>query len=41
VFRPGQETLSFGFGSGIVVEPGDEIVIATANGGGWGAPKGA
>jgi N-methylhydantoinase B len=32
------ERLSFGFGSGVIVEPGDEIVISTANGGGWGAP---
>ena len=27
------------FVSGLTVEPGDEIVISTANGGGWGAPR--
>jgi N-methylhydantoinase B len=26
------------FASGVIVEPGDEILIRTANGGGWGAP---
>jgi N-methylhydantoinase B len=36
VYRSDGERLRFGFGSGVIVEPGDEIVISTANGGGWG-----
>lgn len=36
VVRSNGETFSVAFTSGIVVEPGDEIVIRTANGGGWG-----
>jgi len=31
------ERLDIGFASGVRVEPGDEILIETANGGGWGA----
>ena len=29
------------FASGVVIEPGDEIQIRTANGGGWGDPDSA
>ena len=32
---------SHAFASGLVVEPGDEILISTANGGGWGDPSDA
>ena len=35
--RTGQRE-AYAFVSGLVVEPGDEIVIGTANGGGWGKP---
>jgi N-methylhydantoinase B len=28
---------TYAFVSGLVIEPGDEILIDTANGGGWGA----
>ncbi|MCY0154763.1 hydantoinase B/oxoprolinase family protein [Hoeflea alexandrii] len=31
---------SYAFVSGLVIEPGDEITISTANGGGWGKPTG-
>ena len=27
---------AYAFVSGLIVEPGDEILIGTANGGGWG-----
>lgn len=29
----------YSFTSGLVIEPGDEILISTANGGGWGEPN--
>ena len=29
---------AYAFVSGLIVEPGDEILIGTANGGGWGKP---
>ena len=29
---------AYAFVSGVVIEPGDEILIGTANGGGWGKP---
>lgn len=38
VIRASGERHGLAFASGVVVEPGDEIVIATANGGGWGNP---
>lgn len=36
VIRGGKRT-DYAFASGLVIEPGDEIMISTANGGGWGA----
>jgi N-methylhydantoinase B len=36
VIRRGGERQDLAFASGIAIEPGDEIVIRTANGGGWG-----
>lgn len=36
VIRAGERT-DYAFASGLVIEPGDEIRISTANGGGWGA----
>ncbi len=36
IIRAGGDVESHSFVSGLVVEPGDEIVIHTANGGGWG-----
>lgn len=35
VVRSNGDRQEFAFASGVVVEPGDEIVISTANGGGW------
>jgi N-methylhydantoinase B len=35
--RANGEARSISFASGVVVSPGDAIVISTANGGGWGA----
>lgn len=36
VIRGNGETLRIAFASGVVIDPGDHIVISTANGGGWG-----
>jgi N-methylhydantoinase B len=38
VARGNGEREVYAFVSGLVVEPGDEILIGTANGGGWGKP---
>ena len=38
VVRRDGSRVAHAFVSGLVVEPGDEIVIGTANGGGWGRP---
>ena len=37
VIRRGGEILPIAYASGVMIEPGDEIVITAANGGGWGA----
>ncbi|TWG98074.1 N-methylhydantoinase B [Mesorhizobium sp. J18] len=37
VFRSDGKREDYAFVSGLVIEPGDEILIRTANGGGWGA----
>jgi len=36
LIRSNQEKTHIAFASGVEIEPGDEIVITTANGGGWG-----
>jgi N-methylhydantoinase B len=36
IIRTHGEASQIAFASGVVIEPGDEIVIETANGGGWG-----
>ena len=38
VTRRDGSSRSYAFVSGLVVEPGDEIIVSTANGGGWGSP---
>ena len=38
ILRSNGETSQIAFASGVVIEPGDEIVIKTANGGGWRPP---
>ena len=38
VSRGSGEREAYAFVSGLIVEPGDEILIGTANGGGWGKP---
>ena len=38
VARGNGQREAYAFVSGLVVEPGDEILIGTANGGGWGKP---
>jgi N-methylhydantoinase B len=35
----GDRREDYAFVSGLAVEPGDEILVNTANGGGWGAPR--
>jgi N-methylhydantoinase B len=41
VIRSDGQRQEVAFASGLAIEPGDEIVIHTANGGGWGKPDGA
>ena len=41
VIRRDGEILPISYASGVMIEPGDEIVISTANGGGWGVPASA
>jgi N-methylhydantoinase B len=36
IIRRSGETASIAYASGVAIEPGDEIVIRTASGGGWG-----
>lgn len=36
VIKPGGARTDYAFASGVIIEPGDEILISTANGGGWG-----
>jgi N-methylhydantoinase B len=41
VIRSDGQQQNLAFASGLTIEPGDEIVIRTANGGGWGKADGA
>ena len=41
LIRRDGEILPISYASGVMIEPGDEIVISTANGGGWGVPASA
>ncbi len=39
VIRGGGGREDYAFASGVMLEPGDEVLIHTANGGGWGTPN--